>query len=261
MRKRVQIALAVLFVAIVGGIAWQLLREREPVYQGRPLSAWLEQYGTNQWSLGQNGELEKQAETAIRQIGTNALPMLLERLRARDTRLKQVMMIWMQKQKLVHFNFKSANQCHVEAVAAYEVLGPLASAQVHSLIDVLSNDSSPVVRYGAASALGDIGPEAKLAAPALCRATKDSNPTIRNNSFWALSRILPDPELTIPVLIAGLDDTDRTARENAAIALGRYGQQAKAAVPALVRTLSTNRAAGFSLKKIDPQAAARAGVK
>lgn len=259
MRMRVRIALAVFVVAVLTVIGWQAFSLREPVYQGKCLSVWLEQYGTNHWSSGQNSELDKQAGTAIRQIGTNALPMLLERLRARDTRLKQVMMIWMQK--LVHFNFKSANQCHVEAVAAYEVLGPLASAQVHNLIELLSNDPSPAVRYNAASALGYIGPEAKLAGPALCRATKDSNHTIRNNSFWALSRILADPELTMPVLIAGLDDTDHTARENAAIALGTYGQQAKAAIPALVRTLSTNGAAGFSLKKIDPEAAAKAGVK
>lgn len=37
MRKRVQIALAVLLVAILGMIMWQVVRLREPVYQGKPL--------------------------------------------------------------------------------------------------------------------------------------------------------------------------------------------------------------------------------
>ncbi|MGO8928675.1 MAG: hypothetical protein ACLQU3_17540, partial [Limisphaerales bacterium] len=43
MQKRVHIALAVLLVMLVGVIAWQVLRlrEREPVYQGKPLSVWL----------------------------------------------------------------------------------------------------------------------------------------------------------------------------------------------------------------------------
>ena len=41
MRNRVRIALAVLLVALVGGIIWQALREREPVYQGKRLSVWL----------------------------------------------------------------------------------------------------------------------------------------------------------------------------------------------------------------------------
>ena len=113
----------------------------------------------------------------------------------------------------------------------------------------------------AASALGFIGPEARVAGPALFRAAKDTDGLVRNNAIWALSRILPDPQLTIPVLIASLDDVHPIARENAAIGLAKYGQEAKAAVPALLRTLATNRSAGWALKKIDPEAAAKAGVK
>jgi len=44
MRKRVKIALAVLLVAIAGVIAWQALRPRESVYQGKRLSLWLLRY-------------------------------------------------------------------------------------------------------------------------------------------------------------------------------------------------------------------------
>jgi hypothetical protein len=42
MRRRVYIALAVLLVMLAGVIAWQVLRLREPVYQGKRLSYWLE---------------------------------------------------------------------------------------------------------------------------------------------------------------------------------------------------------------------------
>ena len=41
MIKRVQVALAILFVALVSVMLWQGLREREPVHQGKPLSVWL----------------------------------------------------------------------------------------------------------------------------------------------------------------------------------------------------------------------------
>jgi len=41
MQKRVQVALAILFVALVSVMVWQGLREREPVHQGKPLSVWL----------------------------------------------------------------------------------------------------------------------------------------------------------------------------------------------------------------------------
>jgi HEAT repeat protein len=263
MRKPVQFALAVWLVAITGFIAWQVVRSREPepVYQGKRLSVWLEQQYTNHWSAGRDGELDKQTEAALKRIGTNALPLLLEMLHARDTTLKQVLMRWAAKRSLVHFNLISADQRRQEAILGYEALGPLACAQVPSLINALINDPSLHVRQAAASALAGIGPEARLAAPALFRATKDKDNVVRNNSFWALRHILPDPQLTIPVLIAGLDDPFPAARENAAFALGMYGQQARAAVPALVRTLSTNGAAGFSLKQIDPEAAAMEGVK
>jgi hypothetical protein len=44
MRKRVHIVLAVLLVALAGVIAWLGLRQREPVYQGKRLSVWLQGY-------------------------------------------------------------------------------------------------------------------------------------------------------------------------------------------------------------------------
>ena len=46
MRKRVQIVLAVLLMAVVGAVVWRILRpqEREPVYHGKPLGYWFRQY-------------------------------------------------------------------------------------------------------------------------------------------------------------------------------------------------------------------------
>jgi hypothetical protein len=257
MPKQVQLALAVLLVAILTVFGWQAFRLREPVYQGKALSVWLETL--TQQRL--RGNFSESSADPIRQIGTNALPVLIEILRAHDTPFKQVLMAWAQKQTLVHFHFRSADQRRPDAVWGYEVLGSLASAQVPVLIDCLTNDPSPKVRMAAASALGNIGPEARVAGPALFRAAKDTYGLVRNNALWALSQILPDAQLTIPVLVAGLDDAHPIARENAAIALGKYGDEAEAAVPALLRTLATNRSAGWALKKIDPEVAARAGVK
>ena len=264
MRKRVYIALAVLLVILAGVIAWQVMRLREPVYQGKRLSVWLEILIKERMT----GDYNDRGEQPIRHIGTNALPVLIEMLHAQDTRLKQLMVTWAEKQKLIRFHFKSAYQRRHEAVFGYEALGPLASAQVPSLIDTLTNDPSPRVRQAAVDALGGIGPEARLAAPALFRATKDTDGGVRNDACDALGRILPDPQLTIPVLVVGLDDPSPFVRDNAALTLERYGPEARAAVPALLRMLATNNAAGFehdaaasALKAIDPDAAAKAGVK
>jgi HEAT repeat protein len=283
MRKRVHIALAVLLVILAGVMAWLGLRLREPVYQGKPLSGWLEILHREKLA-----HLDDRAMQAIRHIGTNALPVLIERLRAHDTPLKQLIMKWAQKQAFVHFHFNSADERRPEAIWGYEALGPLASAQVPSLSATLTNDPSPKVRIAAAWALGYIGPEARMAAPALFRATQDKDYHVRGPAFVALGKVRPNPQLTIPLLVAGLDDPHPTVRFDAAFALGNYGTQAKAAIPTLLRMLATNNAAvlehdtnvfalyaisagnaagfekdvvGSALKKIDPEAAAKAGVK
>ena len=263
MLKRVHNTLALLLVALAGLSAWQGLRQPEPVYQGKRLSVWLER---------PTGD-DRDAQT-IRQIGTNALPFLIKWLRAQDTRLNQWETTWVQwqttwaeRQNLVPFHFlvpvhfKSAEVRRAEAAFGYEALGPLANAQVPSLMDAITNDPSPEVRLAAEEVLIYLGPEARRAAPALFRATKDPNDMVRINAFWVLGKILPEARLTIPVLVAGLDDPSPGARFRAAIVLGEYGSAAKAAVPALLRVLPTNSAARTALERIDPEAAAKAGVK
>ena len=78
MRKRVHVALAVLLVAIAGATAWPILRERGPVYQGKRLSHWL---ANDDGSL----EAERNAQRAVVEAGTNAVPTLLRMLRHSDS--------------------------------------------------------------------------------------------------------------------------------------------------------------------------------
>src|SRR5205809_7600942 len=80
MRKRVQIMIAVFAAVMLALVGWQIFELGEPVSQGKPLSVWLVQYGTNHWSAARDGQLDKQAETAIRQIGSKAIPICLRRM-------------------------------------------------------------------------------------------------------------------------------------------------------------------------------------
>jgi hypothetical protein len=91
MRNCLGIAIAVVLVILTGVFAWQRLRLREPIYQGRSLSKWLAAYrlhgvaGVETWQV----RLEQQeADEAVRHVGTNALPMLLRMLRAQDSALE-----------------------------------------------------------------------------------------------------------------------------------------------------------------------------
>ena len=248
------IAVTVLVIAVVATLFVFALWPHEPSYQGHSLSWWLEQRGM--------GLKNDPGTLAIRQIGTNALPTLLRLIRTRDSPFKQFVMTWSAKQSMIKFHFIPEQEQRFHASMGYLALGTMARSHIPVLSEILTNDSVPEVRAQAASALGHIGRhDANLAAPALIKATKDKDDRVRNNSLWALNWIQPDPQLTIPVLIAGLDDSCSTARENAANGLRQYGSQATSAVPALVRTLTINRSAGHALKGIDPEAAAKAGVK
>jgi len=277
MRKRVHLALAVLLVMLAGVIAWQVLREREPVYQRKRFSFWLESFCA---ATTLDNQVERHvAEQAIRHIGTNALPVLIERLQAGDSGLKGLLMGCVNGHNSVPWHPYPAGLRRQHAVSGYEVLGPLASTQVLDLSRILTNSPSPGVRRVAAEALGAIGPEARLAAPALFRAAQHTNGIVYGAVFWALGQIRPDPEITIPVLVAGLDDPYPGAQWQAAIALERYGPEARAAVPALLRTLEADKARPLwdaaalprpnrfsdtlrsALKAIDPEAAAKAGVQ
>ncbi len=77
MPRQAQFALLILLSVLAGLTTWQVLQVREPVSQGQPLTVWLRQYGTNHWTAGRGGDLDRQAQAAIRQVGTNAIPFYL----------------------------------------------------------------------------------------------------------------------------------------------------------------------------------------
>ena len=119
-------------------------------------------------------------------------------------------------------------------------------------------------RAGAASDLGDFGPAAAAAAPALIQALRGRDQAVRGRAAIALGKIHSQPDTVIPLLITFLDDKELNAE--AAEALGTYGALSKAAVPRLISLLEIydkdlHQAVIAALKKIDPSAAAEAGLR
>jgi HEAT repeat protein len=122
---------------------------------------------------------------------------------------------------------------------------------------------APSRRAGAAHFLGWFGPAAKAAIPALIEALKSPDESVRGPAAESLGEIHCEPDVIIPLLITYLDDAD--LNDEAAAALGKFGELAKAAVPKLIPLLKINdkdlqEAVRTALKKIDPEAAAKAGV-
>jgi hypothetical protein len=138
-------------------------------------------------------------------------------------------------------------------------------AMVHYL-KVSTNE--PGHLYYALNALAEFGPEAKATIPAIVPCLRSPAPGVRVAAKDALRKIDPTAELTFPVMAQNLKvlTNQPTQLAQTLISLEEFGPEAKAAVPAImqclrspfleVRVFATN-----ALLKIDPAAAAQAGVK
>ena len=74
----IRVALGILAIFV----CWSFLYPREPVCGGKTLTAWAQQYGSNHWTA--NRAAADEAEFAIRQIGTNSIPFMINLMRATD---------------------------------------------------------------------------------------------------------------------------------------------------------------------------------
>src|SRR4051812_8009268 len=115
MRKTRAAAITALVLATVGALICILSGsgEREPVYHGKTLTYWLSDF----WP-GRNPTPEKmeQAKLAVRQIGTNATPVLLQWISAKDGPLKQKMVTWISEHPWVPFRIESSLDKNMLAV-------------------------------------------------------------------------------------------------------------------------------------------------
>lgn len=265
-RRRWRIFMLSLLVAIpCVGLARLLLYKPsppEPVYQGRRLSEWLahKQDGTH---------VHVGTEEAIRQIGTNAIPTLLQMLRAHDSPLKLKLMDLAQKQHVIPIHWTSAEDHNIAATYAFQILRATASNAVPALIEIYEKRISGQSAWCVVYSLYDIGPAAQSATiPVLAKTLTDSNAPayVRNTAAVGLSIMYSQPQVAIPALIHGLSDPEPYVRASAAEALMSYGNDAKAAVPALLKLwkdTNTNvwQSTADALIWIAPDAAAKVGLE
>jgi HEAT repeat protein len=109
---------------------------------------------------------------------------------------------------------------------------PLSPESVRAVEQLKSPDARE--RWEATQALGDLGPEVELAAPALIEALKTEQVAgLRWGYVWALGQIGPAAPGVVDTLAEALSDPDDHVRHEAAKALGSMGKAARSALPAL----------------------------
>lgn len=269
MRKRAPILFAFLLVAIIGVVVWLVLRQKEPVYQGKRLTTWLQpntELVTMPINMVHMVERRNRVNEAVRAIGTNAIPTLLRMLRAKDATFKLQLIRLAQKQHWVAIRPVPATERNHMGSTAFFALGHDADSALPALIDIYEQNISPESRRSTLMVIGNLGLPAKRIVPTLLLQTTDPNREVRHDAVWALAQMHCEPEQVVPALMKALHDSDYRIRVNAATGLGAFGPAAKQAIPALVESLKDKDpyfrdSATTALIAIDPQAAAQAGVK
>jgi hypothetical protein len=214
MKRQLLIVVTTLTAIAVVGFALYALRQREPVHQGRSLSAWLVEADTGSFPR----QSRVPADEAIRQIGTNAFPMISQLLRARDSAVKSKLIPLVNRQSRVRIHITSQYEHYNQAIAACYALGPVAKPLVPEIAKALPNMKG--VQPSAEQWLGELGPDAEAAIPALVAILEDKkNPTrfmaAQNLAHIAIHR----PQDVVPVLNECLNDTNNSVRLQAGVAL------------------------------------------
>ncbi len=287
MGKKRGILLAALFVALLGGVVWMLSPPAEPLCQGKPLSAWLNEY------KGHPGLTNQAAFVAFRELGTNAIPALLKIIESGDSPFQRMMSELNRKQSLVHFPVRERPYPRWAASAALYAMGANARPAFPALTNLLFHTNTLFLSAVPLAGMGSEG------LPLLLAALTNQNASIRESAATGLSWERSDLSIVVPALIASLSDQDRSVHLTAVSALGllhaesglavpalmkdfpgndpelrlvvvlaieRFETNAAAAVPMLLEALSDNDQlvrthAASAIKRIDPAAAAKAGVK
>jgi HEAT repeat protein len=267
--------LGVSAVVLVSGLACFLASRgsRQPVYEGKTLALWLRTYSPSSQSQRNSPEWKK-ADDAVRQLGTNCIPVLLRMLRARDSQLKRRLISLVREQRLIKIDFVAAEEVNVEASRAFIVLANTAKDAVPALMKMYNENISTESRRAVADAIAWIGPPARPAIPMLLGAATNSDWRVRANALWALGEIHAEPQLCVPKMIFGLHDSNSWVRTSAAHALGMFGADAEAALAPLSTLTNSNFKAGTfgtdiqvsieaqnALRKIRPQVESFPGIE
>jgi phosphate uptake regulator len=224
----------------------------EPVYEGRALTSWLQDL-----AIGRYPDMEKHrnATQAIRAMGSDALPMLTDRLKVgaipadedadsiQDLHtLSALEALGAEARpaipdliKLLAPAYDDARRSlsepgarlgHRKSTAAANALRAMGDVSIPPLIEALKSEKTSL-RFGAAVALGNYHRQAKDVVPALVKAIEDRDVDVRWMVCRSLGVLRAMPELVVPALTKRMhDDPKESVRWYATYALAKFDTKA-----------------------------------
>jgi hypothetical protein len=226
----------------LGLLAWGLLvgalligwhhSTSEPRHGQRTVSAWLQIIADPKSDV----LLRDEAEQAFIALGTNALPVLTNKLFTTENFYSRWRHEGAEKWPApIRDRLPDALPAALWRRAAAKQLTLLGSdaASTSPLFAAALADPDRVVRGYCYNLLNRLRAPADIIVPGLLTALRSPDPSIRSFAAGELGFIGPDAKAGVPALIIALSDQDESVCLNAIIALGRIGPAARLSIPAL----------------------------
>jgi HEAT repeat protein len=229
-RKHRKLLTALAAFAAAASLTALLARDRQPTYQDRPLSAWLEIYGSHP-------DDPQPAISALRQIGTNAIPFLLQWISYEPSPLRTQFDKLLEKvpdRWRPHWLESPGNRSY-DAALAFRMLGDAGSPAIPQLSKQAATTTDEQGIQCATIALGGIG---VAALPALLATTTNSQKMARYFAVEAIATLGESALPALPTLIKSLEDLQVEVCCSAADALGRLALAPATCIPALTNLLT-----------------------
>ena len=210
-----------------------LTRSKEPSYQGKKLTQWLEELPDLEPELQGDAELHRWKDVFCH-MGSNAVPFLLKMIQANDSALKAKVIDWAERHDVSALRLERAAFRQDQAAIAFRLLGSHARPAIPELVSLMKQAREN--GGSAAYALAGIGQEAVLP---LSEALTNQTVEIRTSAAFALCGLNDaDGSSAVPNLIAALNDTNRLTRLYAITALRHIDKRLDLVLPALAERLT-----------------------
>jgi hypothetical protein len=225
-----------LLVVMVMLAAFRLAADKpEPSYQGKTLNQWLE--ASIVWTeKGASWNMPEEAVTAIREMGTNALPMLLQMLGEADPRPSKDGGSGHGNESVKTVGLGPAARSREKAVLGLLVLQHDAYPAIPSLLRLMKRPEKEV-QIATDQFFWPTGPFNwdRRAIPATLPFLKDESEHVRFRAAHLLETIEDPPAELLPAIMPLLGDSSDVVRSTAISIIGNCGRDAKEAVPALLK--------------------------
>jgi HEAT repeat protein len=250
-----RLAMSLLFLAAACGLT-TAQPAKEPTHDGKPLSQWVKQLGS------EDADARRKAEDAVRALAGHP-DALAEALLAAASDPKPESLV--QARALVAMGPRAVPtltaglwdaKTRKTSLLVLSRIGPDARAAVPTLVRLLS-DPDEETRASAAGCLTEIN--AYSAIPALTKALEDRSPEVRRWATNALAYLGADPAPIVRVLMTDLKNGKQSSQLELVSILGHLGPAATEAVPAIIACLPdadvlSSRWIAQSLARIGPGA-------